>query len=163
MRPFDCWDCGFTFHQGHENFSRCYIVCFEGRFLCYGPFLSRGFLPSVKYVLCWEITQSIVVIPYRRFGSTYRSHLHWSRNTRPLKIGLTGCPEISQKSADLIYFAAEAWNHATEYVFCHCDQVRTTFTFYTYNCFHRANWHSSAILTEVSPCSFLSFKANARV
>ena len=30
-------------------------------------------------------------------------------------------------------------------------------------CFHRANWHSSATLTEVSPCFFLSCKANARV
>jgi hypothetical protein len=29
--------------------------------------------------------------------------------------------------------------------------------------FHRANWHSSATLTEVLPCFFLSYKANARV
>jgi len=28
---------------------------------------------------------------------------------------------------------------------------------------HRAKWHSSAALTEVSPCFFLSCKANARV
>jgi len=28
---------------------------------------------------------------------------------------------------------------------------------------HRANWHSSATLTEVFPCFFLSCKANARV
>jgi len=28
---------------------------------------------------------------------------------------------------------------------------------------HHANWHSSATLTEVSPCFFLSCKANARV
>ena len=28
---------------------------------------------------------------------------------------------------------------------------------------HRANWHSSATLTEVFPHFFLSFKANARV
>ena len=28
---------------------------------------------------------------------------------------------------------------------------------------HRANWHSSATPTEVSPCFFLSCKANARV
>jgi len=28
---------------------------------------------------------------------------------------------------------------------------------------HRASWHSSATLTEVFPCFFLSFKANARV
>ena len=30
-------------------------------------------------------------------------------------------------------------------------------------CFHRANWHSPATLTEVFPCFFLSCKANARV
>jgi hypothetical protein len=29
-------------------------------------------------------------------------------------------------------------------------------------CFHRANWHSSATLTEVFPCFFLSCKSNAR-
>ena len=30
-------------------------------------------------------------------------------------------------------------------------------------CFHRAKWHSSAILTEFFPCFFLSCKAIARV
>ena len=30
-------------------------------------------------------------------------------------------------------------------------------------CFHRANWHSSATLTEVFPRFFLGCKANARV
>ena len=30
-------------------------------------------------------------------------------------------------------------------------------------CSHRANWHSSATLTEVFSCLFLSCKANARV
>ena len=30
-------------------------------------------------------------------------------------------------------------------------------------CFHRANWHSSAALTEFSLCFFLSCKANAKV
>jgi hypothetical protein len=34
---------------------------------------------------------------------------------------------------------------------------------YALFCFHRANWHSSAILTEAFPCFFLSCKANARV
>jgi len=31
------------------------------------------------------------------------------------------------------------------------------------SCFHPANWHSSATLTEVFPCFILSCKANARV
>jgi hypothetical protein len=30
-------------------------------------------------------------------------------------------------------------------------------------CFHRTNWHSSATLTEVYPCFFLSCKANTSV
>jgi len=30
-------------------------------------------------------------------------------------------------------------------------------------CFHRANWQSSATLTEAFPCFFLSCKANSRV
>jgi len=29
----------------------------------------------MKSELFWHITQRIVVIPYRRFGTTYRSHL----------------------------------------------------------------------------------------
>jgi len=31
------------------------------------------------------------------------------------------------------------------------------------SCFHRASWHSSATLTEVYPCFFLSCRANARI
>ena len=30
-------------------------------------------------------------------------------------------------------------------------------------CFHRANWHASATLTEGFPCFFLTLKANARI
>jgi len=30
-------------------------------------------------------------------------------------------------------------------------------------CFHRAKWHSSATVTEVFPCFFLSCKPNARL
>ena len=29
--------------------------------------------------LCWDITQPVVIISYRRFGTTYRSHLQGSR------------------------------------------------------------------------------------
>jgi len=32
----------------------------------------------VKTALFWTVTQRVVVIPYRRFGTTYRSHLQWS-------------------------------------------------------------------------------------
>ena len=49
------------------------------------------------------------------------------------------------------------------YVFlllCLCTLIVTKALFYIF-CFHRANWHSSSTLTEVFPCLFLSFKANA--
>ena len=35
----------------------------------------------VTSALCWDITQRQVVVRYRRFGTTYRSHLHGSRIT----------------------------------------------------------------------------------
>jgi hypothetical protein len=43
-----------------------------------------------------------------------------------------------------------------------CILIVTYVLFCTFCC-HRANWHSSATLTEVFPCFFLSCKANARV
>jgi len=57
-----------------------------------------------------------MIISYRRFGSTYRSHLQGSSSLR------TVCPETSvrnyhstprkpQKSAFLIYTTAKAWNY----------------------------------------------------
>jgi len=36
----------------------------------------------LKSALFWDITQYRVVIPYRLFGTTYRSHLQVSRNPR---------------------------------------------------------------------------------
>jgi hypothetical protein len=36
----------------------------------------------MKYALFWDIAQSRVAIPYRRFGTTYRSHLQGSRNPK---------------------------------------------------------------------------------
>jgi hypothetical protein len=33
----------------------------------------------MKYVVFWGITRRRVVVIYRRFGTTCRSHLHWSR------------------------------------------------------------------------------------
>ena len=51
------------------------------------------------------------------------------------------------------------------YVFlllCLCILIVTNVLFYLF-CFHCANCHYSATLTEVFPCPFLSFKVNARV
>jgi hypothetical protein len=62
-------------------------------------------------------------ISYRCFGTTYLSHIQRSRNPRPVKMGLTGCPEIFQKSADLIYFAAVVKITLQNLCFCHSGQV----------------------------------------
>jgi hypothetical protein len=49
--------------------------------------------------LFWDITQRRVVVPYRRFGTTYRSHLQgpssFSGTVCPAKRGPIGCPETS--------------------------------------------------------------------
>ena len=62
----------------------------------------------MRSALFWGITRRHVVIVYRRFGTTYRSHLQWPRfragkkrkkkdysNSWPVKIGPTRCPETS--------------------------------------------------------------------
>jgi len=36
---------------------------------------------AMRSALFWAITQPVVVIPHRRFGTTYRSHLQGSRCT----------------------------------------------------------------------------------
>jgi len=42
-----------------------------------------GFRHEVeRSTLLWVITQRVVVIPYRRFETTYRSRLYGSRNPR---------------------------------------------------------------------------------
>jgi len=41
--------------------------------------------------------------------------------------------------------------------------VMSTYSYCMFMYLHRANWHSSATLTEGFPCFFLSCKANARV
>jgi len=46
------------------------------------------------------------------------------------------------------------------YFYCY---IYVTYALFCIFCFHRAKWHSSAILTEGFPCFFLSCKANARV
>ena len=67
----------------------------------------------MRSALLWDITQSIAVMPCRRFGTTYRSHLQESRSPRsscldlkevsswisfPLKMGPIGCSETSVRN-----------------------------------------------------------------
>ena len=73
---------------------------------------------------------------YRRCETPYRFHLqgssspsHSSWTAWPLKMRPTGCPETSvtinaltsQKIKDLIYTAAEAWNHAKYEYYCRIE------------------------------------------
>jgi hypothetical protein len=60
-------------------------------------------LPNItmlRSALFWAITRRRMVILYRRFGTTYRSHLHGSNSRRrkdstawPLKMGPIRCPK----------------------------------------------------------------------
>jgi hypothetical protein len=61
----------------------------------------------MRTALFWDITRHRVVIIYRRFGTTYRTHLQGSRC--PMTI-TTLHHVIPQKCADLINIAAKAWN-----------------------------------------------------
>jgi hypothetical protein len=49
----------------------------------------------MRTALFWAITLLVVVIPYRRFGRTYRSHLQGSRI---LKVGPIMCAETSARN-----------------------------------------------------------------
>ena len=52
-------------------------------------------------------------------------------------------------------------------MYFHCNLcifiVMSVYSYYMFMYLHRASWHSSATLTEVFPCFFLSCKVNARV
>jgi hypothetical protein len=58
--------------------------------------------------LVWVIKQLLVEVPYRRFGTTYRSLLQGSRIQ---EIMTSTRYVIAQKSTVLICFAVEALNH----------------------------------------------------
>jgi len=62
----------------------------------------------LRAILFWNITQRIVVIPYRRFATTY-----WSHHVVPkIQKAVTAVRfVISPKSTDLMHFAAEAGKH----------------------------------------------------
>jgi len=45
---------------------------------------------DLRTAIFWAITQRAVVVPYRRLGTTYRSHL--KKGQTPSKTGPVGCP-----------------------------------------------------------------------
>jgi hypothetical protein len=49
----------------------------------------------MRTALFWDITQRVLVVPYRRFGTTYQSHLQdsWHLRMEPV-----GCPETSVRN-----------------------------------------------------------------
>ena len=85
--------------------------------------LNFSSLLRLRSALFWDITQHKVVMPYRRFGTTHRSHhkvTPWLLKMGPIVFSLKRrygimhlfCV-IFHKTADLIYIAAEAWNHVS--------------------------------------------------
>jgi hypothetical protein len=79
----------------------------------------------LRSALLWTVTQRVVVIPYRRFGTTYRPTIfHLDPSRWDWKVVLkrrwaitTTRRVIAQMSAVLIYFGAEAWNNAPNFSF----------------------------------------------
>jgi hypothetical protein len=74
---------------------------------------------NTRSALFWDFTQCKMLVPCRRFGTTYRSNLQGSTladETDGLsqsfgkKLPILRCGE-PQNKADLIYKAAKAWNH----------------------------------------------------
>jgi hypothetical protein len=51
----------------------------------------RNNVVTIRTALFWVVTQRVVVIYYRRFGTTSRSHFF----STPMKTGPIGCPETS--------------------------------------------------------------------
>jgi hypothetical protein len=52
----------------------------------------------MRTALLWAITQRVMVIPYRRFGTTYRSRPRNSRILEAPRIGPRGRPETSVRN-----------------------------------------------------------------
>ena len=60
------------------SYSSSLFPC-SSRTVCYKPFPKFRNRLNTRTELFCVITQRLVVISYRRFGTTYRSHLQWSR------------------------------------------------------------------------------------
>jgi len=83
---------------------------------CYQRLNSQFDLPKIfhnffkRFSLFWVVTVHRSVVTYRRLGTTCRPHLQCA--SRPRRITNNQPCVTTQKSEDLIYFAAETWNHA---------------------------------------------------
>jgi hypothetical protein len=52
---------------------------------------------DIRLALFWAFTQILMVIAYRRFGTTYRSHPE-RPGIRKMEMGPIGCPETSLRN-----------------------------------------------------------------
>jgi uncharacterized membrane protein YbaN (DUF454 family) len=91
--------------NSHQYVTHILTPLFERLFIMKDPmpFFSKTVqtILRMKSVVFWVITRRCAVIIYRRFGTTYRSHLHGSRfqdsylESWPVKMGPIRCPETS--------------------------------------------------------------------
>jgi hypothetical protein len=101
-----------TLHHGLSGFSVDVLLRFP--VLICGHQCDEGIGSSnVEICAVCDITQHSVVIPCRRFGTTYPHPIQVSQWVVPKRrYGITTLRHvISQKNAAHIYSAAEAWNH----------------------------------------------------
>ena len=67
----------------------------------YPKTLWGGGRQNLRTALFWVITQRVMIISYRRFGTTYRSHLQESRTQSSVSSSSPepiGCPETSVRN-----------------------------------------------------------------
>jgi len=57
-------------------------------------------IPTLRSSVFWDVTQRVLLVSYRRFGTTYRSHLQGSSRTVVVRITIICCVKY-QKIADL--------------------------------------------------------------
>lgn len=106
---------------------------------------------DMRSALFWDVSQRIVVISYPHFGTTYLSHFigfhlefldpwRWNRQVVPKRryVFTTIRCVTSQKSADLIYLAAKAWNYANFARICKIKKYVKIF-----NSFESVGWEQS--------------------
>ena len=94
----------------------------------------------------WDFTQPRMVIPYRRFGTNYRSNLQGGRKYVPKhRYGITdrGCGN-PQKSADLTCVVAAALTRARIYQSARCQKPNTVIFICVYS--YLTDWKQGNML-----------------
>jgi len=91
----------FSYRQGVSVLLHFFQILNES--LSYTKYLFDCLFPCQGTTLLYVITQRGVVISYRRFGKTYRSHLQTSSIfSWTLRTGPISCPETSVKKLPLL-------------------------------------------------------------